>query len=576
MTTLLGRLAQQVQAGLLADVDAADDEEGKHGGNHGGLPLLDWTLTRRRMLAPGVSFNLADHRYMAGIYQDRRREIAVMKSGQGGATEWLISYALHACDVRRMNVLYLLPTVGDVSDFSQMRVGTALEASAHLAALVVAGRDEGGKRGSDKVMLKRIRDRFLIMRGTQVRAGDMARERTRASQLKSVPADAVVYDEFDEMSPNVEALATMRLGHSRVQEQRFVSTPTYPGLGIHAKWLASTQGEWFVPCPHCGCRQPLTIKHVVISEDELERPVAWHGQKEGRAWAACERCVRELDRLAEGEWVEAYPDRELAGYHFNKLATAQTPLLDIVERLQETSAEQRTQAFNQDLGLPYKPQGSGLDDMILDACRRDYAHGVHAGEMCVMGVDVGRVLHVVVRGQSTEDGGEADGRPQRWAGEVASFDDLGPLMQRFNVGRCVVDALPETRSARLFQQGQPRGRVWLAYYSLNTQGTKDADPVRWNDGALTIEIDRTRLLDETVSRFMTNVNTLPGNIRALSTYYEHLKALVRTEHQRPDGVTVAAFVQTGPDHYAHAEAYCTAASLPHRPPRAGTWGGGRR
>ena len=537
-----------------------------------GLPLREWTQTRRRMLAPGVPFDMAAHRYMQAIYEDRRREIVVMKSGQGGATEWLISYALHACDVRHMNVLYLLPTVGDVSDFSQMRIGTALEASEHLASLVVAGRDEGGKRGSDKVMLKRIRDRFLIMRGTQVRTGDMAKERTRASQLKSVPADAVVYDEFDEMAPNVEALATMRLGHSPVREQRFVSTPTYPGLGIHAKWLQSTQAEWFVPCPACGHKQPLTIQHVVTAWDELERPVTWHGQEEGGAHAACERCGGELDRLAEGEWVEAQPGREMAGYHFSKLATAQTPVIEVVRRLQETSADKRTQAYNQDLGLPYKPHGSGLDDLVLDACRREYAHGAHGKETCVMGVDVGRVLHVVVRCQISDDRQEAGERAQRWAGEVAGFDDLGPLMERFGVTRCVVDALPETRSARLFQQAQPRGRVWLAYYSLNTQGTKDADPVRWNDDERTIEIDRTRLLDETVSRFMTNVNTLPGNIRALTTYYDHLKALVRTERQQPNGVTVAAYVQTGPDHYAHAENYCTAASLPHKPPRAGSWG----
>lgn len=529
--------------------------------------LLDWTQRHRAMLAPERAFDLKAHAYLRDIYACTARRMVVYKASQVGVTEYAVSYALHAADNRNCTVLYVFPTDTHVSDFSVARIGPAIEASPYLGGIIVGGGETDGKRGADRVTLKRVRDRFLYLRGGQVKPNG------QAPQLKSIDADVLILDEVDEMDARAPSIAVKRLGHSGVGEIRWISTPSYPGFGIHAAWLDSDQREWCIPCPACGRRQSLTIGHIVTEWDALERPSVWHGRDEGRAWAACESCGTELDRAAEGEWVAMQPGSDTAGFHPTRLMLPQVDLLGIVRALQETDPTKRKEAYNQDLGLPYKPQGGGLDDMALDACRRDYGLGqAVAGEMCVMGVDVGSVLHVVIRGGPAPETGE---RAQRWAGEVLNFDDLAPLMLRFGVTRCVIDALPETRSARLFQQSQPRGRVWLAYYNLDTRGMRSAEPVRWDDDKQTVDLDRTRILDETVSRFLVNANTLPGNIRALARYHDHLKAPVRTEHTRPDGITVATYIESGPDHYAHAEAYATAASFEHRAPSAGTWGGRR-
>lgn len=542
--------------------------------NSQALSMLAWTEKHRRLLAEGVPFDLTGHRYLAGVYQDASRELVIMKSGQGGASEYCISRALWSCDVRAMNVLYLLPTISDISDFSQMRIGTALEASDYLAGIVVPGREEK-KRGGDRVQLKRIRDRWLVLRGAQVRAGQAADggPRAGASRLKSVPVDLVIYDEFDEMPAGVEALAVKRLGHSAHKEQVWVSTPTYPGAGIHAKYLLSDQRRWEVRCAGCRTWQPLTLERVVIESDDLGRPVAWHGQAEGRAFCACEKCGKELDRLADGRWVAQNPGAPITGYTFNKLATAQNDPLAVVMALQTTDESKRQEAYNQDLALPYKPRGGGLDMAALDACRRDYAHGAVANEGTVMGIDVGRVLHVVIRGPESGDTGE---RAQRWAGEVLSFEEAARLARQYNVQRVVCDALPETRKAREFQDMLPARTVWLAYYS---DGGKAAEPAAWKDERGpdgwrgTVTLDRTRLLDETIDRFLLQSNTLPGHIRAVQRYYDQLQAPVRVLQRRPDGIDVARYVETGPDHFAHAEAYATAASMAAGPVRkAGTWG----
>ena len=216
------------------------------------------------------------------------------------------------------------------------------------------------------------------------------------------------------------------------------------------------------------------------------------------------------------------------------------------------------------------PRGGKVTDLILDDCRREYAHGPVRGERTVLGADVGRVLHVVVRGPRQAETGE---RPQRFAGEVDSFEEMGRIMRTFNVERAVLDALPETRKAREFQAAFKTGVVWLAYYVAQKTGVKKAEPAQWDDDNGVVNLDRTRTLDATFARFYEQENTLPGYARDVRDYYAHLKAPVRTLEEMTGGERVAVYVEDGSDHLAHAENYCTVASMtPPGPKRARVWG----
>lgn len=545
-------------------------ERSRRSGGGESLDLLSWTMFRRAQLTPGRLFNLVTHPYLTGLMQCQAQTVVVYKSSQMGASEYAISYALHAADQRQATVLYLFPTDTHVSDFSSARFGPAIEASPYLDSIIVSGAGalgvDGQKhRGSDRVTLKRVRDRFLYLRGAQVTAAGMA------PQLKSIDADVVIYDEVDEMDPRAPTIAKKRLGHSAIAEERFISTPTYPGFGIHAEWLLSDQREWFIRCEACGHRQMLTIDHLVTEWDDLGRPRAWHTDDNG-THLACEKCMERLNRLAPGEWVATAPGRDVAGFHLTKLFSSMTDLDGIIKALDTTDETKRREAYNQDLGLPYQPKGGQLTLDLLDACRRDYAHKPVAHEPTVMGVDVGKVLHVVIRGPQQAESGE---RPQRWAGEVESFEALGPLMQRFGVVNVVIDAMPETKKARDFQASQPQGRVWLAYYVNQRTGTKRSEPAQWDADNGVVNLDRTRTLDTTFGRFLGErpENTLPGYARDVRDYYAHLTAPVRVLQDGTNGEKVTSYVESGPDHLAHAENYCTVASF-QRPmkPVAGVWG----
>jgi len=524
------------------------------------VPFLTWMTDYRRALAVGKPFDLTEHRYLEEIYADDCLEMVLCKAGQVGVSELLLSWIIWSADIRRATGLYVFPTDTHVSDFSAARLGPAIEpeVSPYLAGLIRSGMDKT-YRGADRVGLKRIRDRFIYFRGAKVQPDG------KAAQLRSIDADVLVLDEFDEMDRRAPAIAVERLRHSRIRQVRKASTPTYAGVGIHAEYMKSDQRRWFVRCTACGEFQDLTLSDLIVEWDALERPTAWHQNENGEPFLACRKCGGEMDRTGPGEWVSTYLDREIHGYHLSRLFSAQSPLREIITGLGAIEEIKRQQVYNQGLGLPYRPRTSvSLTDDILNGCRREYlvpnAAEIKGRVYC--GIDVGSVLHVVIR-EKRGDGS----RQVRFIGEVSDFNEAARLMEEYKVTVAVIDALPETKSVRAFQSKYVFGKIWVAYYpGHNAAVTKMEDVADWDENETKVSIDRTRSIDTTFAGFILASegkagNTLPANAADLPDYYEQMKAPERRLVDAADGNKIAVYIESGPDHFAHAENYCYVASL---------------
>lgn len=528
------------QSGLLEDVIDVDVPD-----------LLAWATQNRSMLIPDRPFDLDGHKYLRGIYECKAKTLVVYKAAQMGISEYLLSYVLHACDKRKATCLYIFPNDGLISDFSTARLTPAIEASSYLTSIVHDHTGSSGKKGANRITLKRIRDRFLYMRGGQVKPDG------RAPGLKSIDADIVIIDEIDECDPRVRDIAAKRLGHSQLGEMRMVSTPTYPGVGIHSEWLLSDQREWFIPCVHCGHKQTVTIDNIVTEIDDTRRPKAWH-QIDGKAYAACANCRKKLDLLVDGEWVATYPDRDVAGFHVKKFFGSVCDLDSIIDGLRSYNQTRQRETTNQDLGEVFIPDGGQLTDRILDANRRDYGHGPVPGARCYAGIDVGSILHMVIREAPDPETGE---RRQLFAGEV-SWDRAAQLLRQYKPTTVVIDGLPETKKSREFQESGLKNQIWLAYYGDGGASNKKEDYATFNYREGTVLIDRTRAMDEMYARVYEGVNTLPGGSRDIPRYYDQLKAPVRVLEKNAKGIETARYVEgSHADHFSHAETYCAVASL---------------
>lgn len=570
----------------------------------GPIPTWDWMLAYRKMLKPGRPADWERFKFLPGLFQAEAQRMVIMKPGQAGASEFAISRAFYLAEKFGATVLYTFPTSTAIGDFSRSRFSAAVEASPHLSNIVVGG--GGKKKGADNVGLKRVGNGYLYLRGGQPGPnGDYP-------QLVSVDADAVFYDEFDRQGDEVEAYGEKRVGASLLQIFLWVSTPTYDDYGVDTKYDKSDQRRWFIRCGACGERQYLTIDHVVLEWDSLKRPTRWHGQAENRAYCACQKCGKELNRLADGEWVTTYPSRSanLVGFHFSKLIVPTAMLWDssaefpdqgrgILNKLMKVDDKSRRQTFNQDLAVPYAITGGRLTDRILGNCKRNYGFPENyrkpAGKRVLMGVDVGvNKRHCIIR--ETPDG--RGDRKLLYAGVVRHFRDVSKLIQRFDVDVCVVDANPERDEARAFQEAHPK-KVWLAFYPNMAQGAKretyavftedrHAESVKGGGTAWfgRVDIDRTWSLDVTLARFYSAAdresttykggNILPASIVNVPNYFKQLKAPQKVIEETRSGVRVAKYVHKNsePDDYAHAENYCTVAEL--APVRGGGWalGGG--
>lgn len=540
------------------------------------MDLLSWATDYRKELIPDRGFDLENHGYLKQIYadvspkaygewqkhgrlpskDDAVREMVLYKSGQMGVSEYLLSFAMHACDRKKATVLYVFPNDGAVSDFSAARLGPAIEASPYLQSIIRDGGNTKGRRGADKVTLKRFRNRYLYFRGGHVKPDG------NAAQLKSVDADVLILDELDEIDFRAPSIARKRLGHSQIGQIRLASTPTYYGIGIHAAYLETTRHRWAIKCLDCNHWQTVGINHCVTEYDDLERPREWHTDDDGNPILLCEWCGRPLPpewltgRSAPAEWVSDFPDREIIGYHITKFMSPVINLSDMLRALRSSDETVRKEATNQDLGEPYKPRGVGLTDDDLDELRRDYGLGSRAP--CYMGVDVGTVLNVVIRAKEDTETGE---RKALFIGTVESFEEVGRLINRFKPLSCVIDALPETRKARELQGEFKRGQIWLCYYNGMTIGSKKEEPANWNYRERQVTVDRTRTLDSTYNLFFDGQNTLPADARDIDDYYQQVKAPVRTVEKMKDGNNVVRYIESGPDHYAHAENYCNIATM---------------
>ncbi|MGH2652203.1 MAG: phage terminase large subunit family protein, partial [Actinomycetota bacterium] len=366
--------------------------------------------------------------------------------------------------------------------------------------------------------------------------------------MKSVPADMVVFDELDEATPDAKTLARERLSHSDYRRMVELSNPSLPGYGIDEAYQESDQRHWTLRCEACDAWTALDAEFPRKLGDEVRiiRP-----RPDGTFYRACRRCGGELD-LAQGEWVPDYPDRPVHGYRISQLISSKIDPGEILREYQRTRHPERF--YNLKIGVAWADAQSVLSPSAVLALCGDRVMEETSEQPCTMGVDTGRDLHVVV---SRWDGVR---RRVVYVGVLQEYAQLDDLMKRFQVRRCVIDALPEIHITRAFA-GRFPGRVWLNYFNEHQKGS-----YRWDEKERIVRENRTEALDASRRVIREGVVVLPRRTPLLEEFAAHLAAdAKRLVEDEETGSQVYRYVKTGTNHFSFAFTYDCIAWSGERP-----------
>jgi hypothetical protein len=475
--------------------------------------LAEWA-EKTPIILDGRPFTFERHEYLIEPYKDPHPFIVEMKAAQMGLTSKAILKAFYkARYAAYKGILYLFPSRSDVLDFSRGRISPLIDDNQETIGRWVTDTDAAG--------IKRVCNTFLYLRGMQSRVG-----------LKSIPVDFVVFDELDEAPQNMVDMAMERMGHSEFKEVLKLSNPTLPDYGIDKEFQNTDQRYWLLKCPACG--------DYTCLEDSFPDCLL---EINGQTIRACMKCQSELNPSL-GEWVPKKPrvtDRR--GYHYSQLFSHFVDPAAILHQFRTTT--NLTDFYNLKIGIPYVEATNRLSlQEVLALCGSEGMVTMDP-EPCFMGVDQGKDLHVVIGKRSPARAGKII-----HLGIYRDWEELDRLMKGYNVSRCVVDALPETRNARAFAE-RHRGKVFLNFYREHQKGSYS-----WNEKDLTVSCNRTESLDASHKEIMKKEILLPREDEMTRNFAEHLHNVAkRLEENEETGSKRYVYVKLGPDHFRHAFNY---------------------
>jgi len=508
-----------------------------------------WAEHRRIMGEPlPGKYSFKHHPWCREIHDSRASTNTTMKAAQMGMTEIAINRALFTIDVLKKDVLYVLPTAINAGDFAKARFNTALTYSDYLKEIFTDTNTSG---------LKQAGGVCLYIRGSR---GD--------SNLKSIPVAVLILDELDEMDPKQIHLAKERLSGHKEKSIWQISTPTIPDKGIHEKYIEGTQEHYIFKCPRCGRQTELVYPDCleIIGESITDPRVH-------ESFLKCRECGGRLEHETKTEWLsdancEWVPtvtdcDESHRSFYINQLYSYAMMPGEIAQAHFHGLGDEAAQVEfnNSKLGLPYVPDGGQVTDDELKAAVRDYRKNdqrpTGPGRLITMGVDQGAWNHICIV-EYFVTGGQYDINAESkakllWEGkrDASDFKELDRLMREWQILACVIDARPQINDARRFARRFP-GYVWLCTYPVGVAG-KELQEADADSGAPILKVDRTNWLDASQGRFHSGRIVLPLDVSL--EFKDNIKAPIRTYKRDDLGNAQAIYLNTKPDHYAHAFNY---------------------
>lgn len=497
----------------------------------------DWCQTLR---VDGQPFSFEKREYLIQPYHDEHPYQVEQKATQIGATVRAMLRAFYKLiHGGYRSVLYYFPTDSDVRKLSKGRINPLINENENISRYLGA---------TNEVHLKQLNNNFLYLLGMGTAMG-----------VKSVPANMIFWDEFDEAPQISFDKSIERMGGQMEAEDvqmHMLSNPTLPDYGVSREFETTDQHYWLLKCPSCG-------KNDICLEDLWMAWVEGNGKPpiihvNGHVIRACPKCRAELNPSV-GQWVPKRRDiKDKRGYHYTQL-WSQTYLHSPEKILEKWARAQQTgnlvDFFNLVVGVGYVEAENRLSvEQVLALCGTQGVLAASPGP-CYMGVDQGKNFHVVIGKHLTEDYGEII-----HLGVYKDWEEIDWLIKNFNVIRCVVDGAPDPHGPVKLAQ-KHKGKVFRHFYNKHQKGD-----YAWNEKEWMVQTNRTQSLDASHAAIQNERVVLPKNCEITRVFAQHCHNVAKkleeeeetdqkTGQKRKTGSKRYVYVKLGEDHFRHAFNY---------------------
>lgn len=301
---------------------------------------------------------------MDAVSQPEVETIVYMTSAQIGKTQMLKNILGYYIDYHPSPILYVMPTLDDMKEFSKTRIASMIR---DVPALKNKVADSRARDSGNTVLNKSFPGGYISMVGSN-----------SPSSLSSKPIRVLLADEIDRFDDSAGTegdplkLAEKRTTTFYNRKKVYASTPGLKGASrIDFSYQEGTQEEWYIPCPEC----------------EHMQTYSWERVTEDGTAMVCDECGavvpehewKRQQQDGKGRWIAHAPDNlyrtQTRSFHLNELASPWVRWPTIMRNFLSAKAlgEEGLKVWiNTSLGEPFETQGDTADDAELYARRIDY------------------------------------------------------------------------------------------------------------------------------------------------------------------------------------------------------------
>lgn len=525
----------------------------------------DWIIRNGFVNENGVPMEFADRSFLIDPLRDESKLLAVNKCSQIGFSTISIFKSIYHAVRFGQNLIYSLPTDGDLEEFNKAKVNLILDKNPDLRAYLV----DNTLHTKSYRTLDGSNVGFVFGRGTWGKSSGIMQT-----------CDILIKDEYDRSN-----MATLNAFKSRITASAYgaewaFSNPSFVGYGVDELYQQSDQKHWFFWCPSCDHAAYFTFEAESFDNGNT------HYICPERKSFVCGACEKPLDRrLAEKEWVQKYPSVDMiSGYWISQF---QAPWITADYLLREKKLTLPDVWANFFEGRPYASNSSKLDPAsILKCCQYD-EHGYAAknpGKFKLAGADVGGTIdnpHFYVT-LGTEAGVSSYHK-------IHGEESLHRFIRMENIALIVIDNMPFPELTVRLVNAFP-GKVLRCTFDYKDE-RKEVYQIDYKTRM--VNIHRTRIFDRTVDGYITGErklymeNTYPL-LRSMEAGAESLckhwsvQRKIGTSGETKDtytgkevkfdamGNARPMWHNDGPDHIALSDCYQQAAQLIHERQSNGT------